>query len=115
VDVIELARFRRALRRGKDAFLRRIFTPQEQAYARARPRTRLLHLAARFAAKEATIKAIAQVAPDRTLTMRQVEVRNDRMGRPHVVLHDGPRGRLEVHVSLSHVDTIAVASAIAVT
>jgi holo-[acyl-carrier protein] synthase len=114
VDVVDLPRFKRVLRRGGKAFLRRVFTKQEEAYARARRRTTLLHLAGRFAAKEAVIKAVSQLQPRRMLAMNQVEVRNDRLGRPHIVLHDGKRGSLKVHVSLSHVDTVAVASAIAI-
>ncbi len=114
VDVVELSRFRAALQRGGEPFMRRIFTKQEEAYAKARKRTTLLHLAGRFAAKEAVIKAVSQIDPRRRLAMKQVEVRNDRFGRPHIVLHDGRRSRLKVHVSLSHVETVAVASAIAI-
>lgn len=114
VDVIELARFRQAVRRGGRAFMRRIFTPHEEAYAKARRQTTLLHLAGRFAAKEAVIKAISQVAPKRVPSMNQVEIRNDRLGRPRVVLQDGRVSRLQVYVSLSHVDTVAVASAIVI-
>ena len=112
VDVVEPPRFRQAMRRGGRAFMRRIFTDQEEAYARARPRTALLHLAGRFAAKEAVIKAMSQIDSKRPLTMKQVEVRNDRLGRPHIVLRDGRTRRAKVYVSLSHVDTVAVASAI---
>jgi holo-[acyl-carrier protein] synthase len=112
VDVVELARFKQAMRRGGRAFMRRVFTPAEEAYARARRRTTLLHLAGRFAAKEAVIKALSQVDPRRMLAMRDIEIRNDRLGRPHVLLRDGRRRRVRVHVSLSHVDTVAVASAI---
>jgi len=114
VDVVELSQFRQALRRGGEAFLRRVFTAHEQAYARARRRTRVLHLAGRFAAKEAVIKAVSQVDPGRRLAMNAIEVRNDRLGRPRIVLHDGRRRRLTIHVSLSHVKTVAVASAIAI-
>ena len=114
VDVVELARFRQAMRRGGRAFMRRVFTAQEEAYARRRRRTMLLHLAGRFAAKEAVIKAMSQISPRRLLTMNQVEVRNDRIGRPHIVLHDRARARVKVHVSLSHVNSVAVASAIAI-
>ena len=112
VDVVELTRFRRAMERGGRAFMRRVFTKREEAYARARRRTTLLHLAGRFAAKEAVIKAMSQIDPTRMLAMNEVEVRNDRLGRPHVILHDGRRRRVSVHVSLSHVNTVAVASAI---
>jgi holo-[acyl-carrier protein] synthase len=114
VDVVELSAFRRALRRGGEAFLRRVFTPAERAYARRRRRTAMLHLAGRFAAKEAVIKAMSQIDPRRLLAMNQIEVRNDGHGRPHIVLHDRPRHRVKVHVSLSHVKSVAVASAIAI-
>ena len=112
VDVVELSRFQQAMRRGGRAFMRRIFTAQEEAYARRRKRTMMLHLAGRFAAKEAVIKAMSQIDPKRLLAMNQVEVRNDRLGRPHIILHDRRSGRVNVHVSLSHVNTVAVASAI---
>lgn len=114
VDVIELARFKQVVRRGGRAFMRRIFTPHEEAYAKARRQTTLLHLAGRFAAKEAVIKAISQVAPKRVPSMNQVEIRNDQLGRPRVVLQDGRASRLQVYVSLSHVNTVAVASAIVI-
>ena len=114
VDVVELSRFTQAVHRGGAAFMRRIFTPREEAYAKARRQTTLLHLAGRFAAKEAVIKAISQVDPKRVPSMNQVEIRNDRLGRPRVILHNAGTDRLEVHVSLSHVDTVAVASAIVV-
>lgn len=114
VDVVELSRFRRALQRGGAAFRRRIFTEQEEQYARARRRTTLFHLAGRFAAKEAVIKAVSQVEPSCVLAMNQIEVRNDRLGRPHIAMHHRKASRIQIHVSLSHVDTVAVASAIAI-
>lgn len=112
VDVVEIPRFRQAVARGGVRFMQRVFTPAEAAYAQARPRTRLLHLAGRFAAKEAVIKAVSQVDPKRRLAMHQIEVRNDRLGRPSVKLHDGRRKRLTIHISLSHVQSVAVASAV---
>jgi holo-[acyl-carrier protein] synthase len=114
VDVVELDRFRRVLSRGGEAFRRRVFTQHEEAYARARRRTTLLHLAGRFAAKEAVIKAVSQVDPTRVLAMNHIEVRNDRLGRPHIVLHGQRAKTLQIHVSLSHVNSVAVASAIAI-
>ena len=114
VDVVELARFRRVLQRGGEAFRRRVFTAHEEQYARARRRTTLFHLAGRFAAKEAVIKAMSQVDPACVLAMNQIEVCNDRLGRPHIVVHNRKASRIQIHVSLSHVDTVAVASAIAI-
>lgn len=109
---MDLARFRQALRRGGAAFLRRVFTAQEVAYARARRKTTLLHLAARFAAKEAVTKALSQVAPASVPAMHRIEVRNDSLGRPRIVLHGARPRRLRIEVSLSHEKSVAVASAI---
>lgn len=111
VDVVELARFRAVVRRGGDAFMRRVFTPEEAAYARARKRTTLLHLAGRFAAKEAVIKALSQLNGRTAPAMNQIEVRNDRLGRPRIILHGWRGTRPQIHISLSHVESVAVASA----
>lgn len=114
VDVVELSRFRQALSRGGARFMARVFTAEEARAARRRGRMRMLHLAGRFAAKEAILKAIWQVQPARALTMQHIEVRNDRLGRPHARLLGRGGKRLRIHVSISHVDTVAVASAIAI-
>lgn len=114
VDVVELERFRKALERGGEKFRRRIFTPQEQRYAKARKRTTILHLAGRFAAKEAVIKALSQVNPKRVLAMNKIEVCNDRLGRPSIVVHDRSMKGIQIYVSLSHVNSVAVANAIAI-
>lgn len=113
VDVVELPRFERSMKSGGRPFMRRIFTAHEESYAKARKRTTLKHLAGRFAAKEAIIKALSQMDPQgRVPAMNQIEIRNDAFGRPSVKLHDGRKRSLMVYVSLSHVDSVAVASAI---
>lgn len=110
IDVVELDAFKVAMRRWGAALARRVFTDHERAYAE-RHRNALLHLAARFAAKEAVIKAMSQVEPGRVLTMKQIEVRNDRLGRPSIALHDGRAPRATILISLSHGKRVAVASA----
>lgn len=112
VDVVELDRFRRAMKRWGSAFVRRVFTPQEQAYAR-RHTDPLSHFAARFAAKEAVVKAMSQVDPRHPLTMGQIEIRNDRLGRPSVTLRGRRRSRHAIFISLSHAKRVVVACAIA--
>ncbi len=113
VDVVELDRFHRAIRRGGAAFLRRIFTEREQQYCRQH-RDRVLRLAARFAAKEAVIKAMGQIDPNRVIGFKQIEVCNDTVGRPYVTLHDRASSPLLVSVSLSHAHRVAVASAVVI-
>ena len=113
IDIIEISRIQKAIERWGEDFLKHVFTPQEIAFAQ-KYKFPYAHYAGRFAAKEAVIKAVSQIDPGRTLAMHQVEIRNDRLGRPHIILHDGRRDRLKVHVSLSHVETVAVSSAIAI-
>ena len=115
VDVVEVERFQRAVERSGERFLRRIFTTAERRYA-AQFRDGMTHLAARFAAKEAVVKAVSQVDPGRLLMLKQIEIRNDSSGRPYAVLRccdSNTAGKLQVSVSLSHAKHVAVASAIA--
>src|SRR5262249_56185686 len=59
VDVCEVARIQRALEAPTgERFRMRVFTPGEQAYCEARRRGRFASYAARFAAKEAAMKAL---------------------------------------------------------
>lgn len=119
IDLVEIERLERALER-RPRLATRLFSEGELAYAarQARPGR---HLAARFAAKEATIKALALVqgAP-----MRQIEVvvagdvDADRAlsGPPHLRLSGRvaeAAGERRLHLSLTHTDVHASAVVIA--
>jgi len=109
VDIIEIDRVRQALRR-QPRLANKLFTPAERAYCERRADS-APHYAARFAAKEATAKAIG-----RPLRWHDVEVVVDPTGRPHLNLRAtaaelsraGRGGRLLL--SLSHSRDYAVAS-----
>jgi holo-[acyl-carrier protein] synthase len=102
VDLIEIARVEEALRRFGERFLERIYTPAEQAFCRGR----VPELAARFAAKEAAMKALG--TGRRGVGWREVEVLPDSRGRPLLYLHGRARARADelgltdFAVSLSH-------------
>ena len=57
IDIVEISRIRRAVERHGDRFLKRVFTADEREYCLAR-RFPEQHLAARFAVKEAALKAL---------------------------------------------------------
>lgn len=116
IDVVEVERLRAAMARWGDRLLRRLFTEGELARAHT-PQTRPVRLAARFAAKEAVMKAlgVGQMA----VGWREIEIDSDQDGKPHVRLHGEARrtaearGVSEVVVSLTHTASLAAASAIA--
>ena len=116
VDLVEIPRFREVIERTP-SMIDRVFTDAERAYAE-RQHDPAPRLAVRFAAKEAVMKALGVGLG--SMELRSIEVvRDDDSGRPSLVLHDGARrvaeqhGVTTWHLSLSHTDLMAQATAIA--
>ncbi len=113
VDIIELARIERTLRRFGERFLRKVFTEHEASYCR----DLAPELAVRFAAKEAVSKALGTGING--IAWREIEIVADERGKPHVVLHGRAKARADVldltewAVSLSHSDHDAIAFVVA--
>ncbi len=109
VDIIEIERVEAALGRFGERFLRRLYTPEEVAFCRGRAH----ELAARFAAKEAVMKALGTGA--RGVAWREIEVLPNHRGKPLVYLYGRAKERAEriglegLDVSLSHSREYAVA------
>ncbi len=81
IDIIEITRIQGALDRYGDRFLQRVFTPAEITECRGRADA----LAVRFAAKEATTKALGTgIGP---VSWREVETLHKRSGEPYLILH----------------------------
>ena len=116
-DLVELDRFRLALTRTP-GLRRRLFTDAERAYAELR-RDPTERFAARFAAKEAVLKAFGTGMGQR-MRWTDVEIVNDVLGRPRVHLHGEVaryaerKGLADLDVSLSHAEGWAIAQAVAV-
>jgi holo-[acyl-carrier protein] synthase len=114
-DIVAVARIAALMRDPGNAVLKRCFTERELEYCsgKAAPSR---HLAARFAAKEAVIKALP--AWDGPLPWRHIEILNDAEGVPSVslsgaILAVATRARVrEISVSLSHCDEYATATAL---
>lgn len=113
VDIIEIARIERTLADFGERFLRRVYTERE----RERYGTRPSELAARFAAKEATSKALGTGI--RGIRWREMEVLSNRRGKPVLVLHGGAAeraanlGLVAFDISLTHSRTDAMAFVVA--
>jgi len=84
VDLVHLPRMRDVIERWQERFLRRVFTDGEIAYCRAR-RDPTQHFAARFAAKEAGLKALG-TGLRLGINWRELEVRRERGQAPVLVL-----------------------------
>ncbi len=118
VDFVEIARLAEMIQQHEDRFLERCFTPEERAYAENRKR-RDEHLAARFAAKEAVLKALG-TGWRSGIAWTDVEVVLEPSGAPRIVLSGvaaetaSKMGIAEMLVSLSHAGGFAMASVIAV-
>jgi holo-[acyl-carrier protein] synthase len=109
IDTIEIARIARALADFGDRFLRRVYTERE----RERYGSRIAELAARFAAKEATSKALGTGI--RGIRWREMEILGNQRGKPVLILHGSAADRaahlglVAFDVSLTHSRTDAMA------
>lgn len=118
VDIVEIERIRSAVERHGERFLKRIFTPDEIRYSRGN-RDFYPHLAARFAAKEAVVKAMGNGFRS-PVSWRDIEVSKDIYGRPGIILHNhakdllNARNEPDILVSISHTKNYAIASVIVV-
>ena len=114
IDLIEIARIKRAMDRHGDRFLQRFFTPQEIEFCAGRASS----LAGRFAVKEAVAKALGTGIGDFNWT--DIEIVCDGRGRPELLLHNralelaGRQGLSEWSISISHTDTLAIGLAVAI-
>ena len=109
VDIIEIERVEKVLAKHGPRFLQRVYTPLEAAFCRGR----VSELAARFAAKEAVMKALGTGA--RGVAWREIEVLPNHRGKPLVYLHGNAQQRAErigfegIDISMSHSRDFAVA------
>ena len=108
VDIIEISRIEAVIERWGKTFLVRVFTPLE-----LKSFSNTSSLAARFAAKEAVLKAIG--ACDKGISWQDIEILAESSGKPMVKLtgkaklHADASGIAKFNISLSHSRDYAVA------
>lgn len=118
IDIVEIARIQRMIDDHSDRFLERCFTPEERFQGEG-GRRYAEHIAARFAAKEAAMKAMG-IGLTGGVAWTDFSIRPEPSGRPKLIIAGQAApiawrlGINEWHVSLSHTETVAVASVIAV-
>ncbi|MBN8205380.1 holo-ACP synthase [Microbacterium esteraromaticum] len=108
IDLVDMARFERSVTRTP-RLLERLFTPAEQ-------QLKLRSLAARYAAKEALIKALGG---SDGVYWTEIEIASEPSGRPHFVLSGSTaavvaeRGITALHLTMTHDAGLAAAYVIA--
>ena len=111
IDLVEIKKIEESIR--SDAFVRRVFTPVEIESVE-RYQNKAEHLAGKFAAKEAFMKAIG-AGIRQEVWFTQIEVWNDESGKPQVKVTREAERRLgqiaakQIHVSISHSGGMAIA------
>jgi holo-[acyl-carrier protein] synthase len=117
VDIVGIDRVERLVTENPD-IVHTLFTGRELSYCQGKRRC-YEHMAARFAAKEAVLKAFG-TGLGRRMRWTDVEIVNGEMGRPQVYLYgevmawSRQRGLVDLDVSLSHTAGLAMAHAVTV-
>lgn len=110
-DIIEIERIARAIK--SESFIRRVFTAEEAAYCQRRGQQAAASFAARFAAKEAVLKALGTGLREGSL--QEIAVDNDGLGKPlvqlsgHFAMMAKQLGVKNIQISLSHSRELATA------
>lgn len=118
VDLVKISRMGSAVKRQGKRFLDRVFTSAEQTYCDAK-RMRFEHYAARFAAKEALLKAL-KIKLTKGLSLTGIEVRHEPTGKPYLSLSSMIRKKArlgpgdQVELSLAHERDYAIATVVVV-
>ena len=116
VDIIEVRRVRETVERTP-RFVERVFTAAERAYCESRGAVAAQHYAARFAAKEAALKAL-QTGWSGGISWQDVEVAAKDSGAPVILFHGRARelyeatGATRAHISIAHTSEHAIAEVI---
>jgi holo-[acyl-carrier protein] synthase len=117
IDIVETLRIRRSVEEHGARFLDRVFTAAEQEYCARNAKRYFEHLAGRFAAKEAVLKVLG-TGWRGGIAWTDIEILNEPSGQPRITLSgESLKIALELgiahwHISISHIETHATASAI---
>lgn len=114
IDIIEIDRIKNSIEDEKIGmvFVEKVYTQKEIEYCESKKAQKYQHYAARFAAKEATFKAISgQIEGKYSITWKDIEVVNDKQGRPAIKIKGVILEDIEnIDLSISHCKKYAVAN-----
>ena len=112
-DIIEVERIKNAMENAE--FSTRVFTPEEIEYCESgADKIKYQRYAARFAAKEAVFKAISPILANKfDIEWKDIEVIKDDQDRPFIKIYNDKVKDVVIDISMSHVETYAIATAVA--
>ncbi len=116
-DIIEINRVKDSIKQVGDRFLQKVYTKNEIEYCESKKVQKYQHYAARFAAKEATFKAISGLISKYDISWNDIEVLNDENGRPYLNLLGKAKGKIipkinSIDITISHCKEYAVANVV---
>lgn len=110
-DIIEISRVKKSIEDLGEKFLNKVYTENEIKYCESKKKQKYQHYAARFAAKEATFKALSDELDDKyELSWKDYEVVNDKNGRPMIQINKIDKNIESIDISLSHCKEYATAN-----
>lgn len=118
IDIVDIKRFEKAITQHGEHFLKRVFTDKELDYIGGK-KAYYMHMAGKFAAKEAVKKAIPDGA-EIGLNWADIEILNSEDGKPYAALHGHAKKLMEkfelskIIISISHTKDLAVSNALVV-
>lgn len=112
VDIIEISRVKESIESLGERFINRVFTEKEIEYCESKNAQKYQHYAARFAAKEATFKALSWKLEDKyAICWKDIEVVDNEQGRPSLNIIGMNLDDIEnIDISLSHCKEYVVAN-----
>jgi holo-[acyl-carrier-protein] synthase len=116
-DIVEISRIKDVVEKWGERFLKKIFTGNEISYC-YKKRAPFPHLAVRFAAKEAFIKASSSLR-SRRLEFHAIEILNEPSGKPFVninfrdkIFEISFKSEFSIHLTLTHERNYAIATVV---
>jgi holo-[acyl-carrier protein] synthase len=122
-DIVEISRIKNAAQKWGERFLKKIFTENEIAYC-YKKKDPFPHLAVRFAAKEAAIKALSsedneqktEDRPTKIGNFKNIEILNHPSGKPFIKINTSHfpllTSHFTIHLTLTHEQNYAVATVV---
>ncbi len=115
-DIIEIKRVQEYIDLNK-GFINRVYTEREIEYCESKNKQKYQHYAARFAAKEATFKAVSELLKNKyDISWKNIEIINDISNKPKIQFLDIELNNIQdIDISISHCKEYAVSNVVILT